>query len=239
MGFEKGNIVWQLRGTVINKLKLNPLSVYYGETLVHGLTFPTKVVHLEPRELLASLDVTCDPSQGAVTVTRGNNKGEGYTIAVTPAQELPLGPFDFPIVLRATTKTGEQLPPLDVRVRGAIYRDIQAFPHELSLGQQYLNQAVTTDVVISSARSELFEVTDVRHGTDVMDVRAAIEGTADRHRFTVTVLPSALGARTSQLEFVIQKPGNDPEQVSTPIHYAVFDELKTLYIPIDHKSNDR
>lgn len=234
-GRRLGDIVWELRGNVSNELRLNPTSVLYGQTsLVRGRPIPTKTVNLESTKPLKSVEASCDNSMGSVTVVPRGRDNRRYEIAVSPNEELPLGRFQFRIPAIATTSHDERLPPLYLYVRGTIYPDIQAFPRELSLGQQYLNRPVVADVVLASARREAFAVMEVQHGHDVASVAPQNSEASHKHGFTVTVVPTGVAQQESHLDFIIQKPGAEPQRVAVRIRYYVFDESKSVRIPTQH-----
>ena len=240
MGYEYGEIGWEVQGAISNALSIEPSSVFYGESvLVKDSPIPTKSVRLTTKKPLSSVELYCDDSFGTASVIHANDEKREWEIQVTPSATLPLGDFSYGVLVRAFDNANEPLPEVHLVVRGKILPDVQAFPATLSLGQQFLGKQVKSELTISSTCGELFRVSQAGHGDDVTSVTSSQNNPpqGSSHRFTVILMPASTGSQETQLRFVVEKPGEAREEVLVPITYYVFDESNAVHLPVPMKPN--
>jgi hypothetical protein len=232
-GYEHGEFGWEVRGSISNALRVTPPTVFYGETLLaKGSPIPAKSVDLESKNELMAVDVTCDSYFGLATAVVVENDPCQWVIEIAPSDELPIGPFAYTVAVNAIDKNRKALPAMYLHVRGTIFPDIQAFPHELLLGQQHADEPVTAEIVLSSARGDQFEITSVDHGKDVFGLAPPRRPAAKSHRIPVTVVPTGNAACESHVVFTVKKSQKVPQRVKVPVRYYVLDEAKTVCLPI-------
>ncbi len=86
---------WTIHGRFKSRVTFNALSVHFGEEVVQGSPAPTRrvaaTVHVPMQRLEARVE---PPSAGTASVTLVPDKPDGLELKITPANTLPIGPFN-------------------------------------------------------------------------------------------------------------------------------------------------
>lgn len=157
-------------------------------------------------------------SASAQAILLSPNSGK---LTVTPAPNLPDGPYAFRVDVIATTKFGEILPAAHLPVRGICRRDLCAIPPAVTFGVCKLGGVVETSLVIQSRKRRPFSIDSVSGYSTDLQVEAVDLADVDGKCFRVRQLIDSTGGVQREIAFdVISTDTRSHQRLSVPVSYV-------------------
>ena len=181
---------WTIAGTVLNLLNVPVGRLDILDGCVSGGPPRGRTFHVTAQKPLARVEADLDSSYGSVRVEPAGP--DRWAVTVTPSPQLPAGPFEFRVPIRAVTPDGESHPSTTVVVAGEMHPPVRAFPRTAQ---------VVGDVTVPGPAVAEVSVT-VPDGWAVARVESDAAGTDAKH-----VGPAPDGGRLYRITQPTPNPG--------------------------------
>jgi len=233
-----GQLGWELRGSVRSPVYVSASVIDFAENLVLGQTFKPQSVTVKCHAPMQELKADCDSDLASAELIRvvtpnsrsspGSSAPGEYEVRVTPSQTLPEGRFDFRIQLMGKTAEGESFPAIPVRVVGRVVSDVRGLPESLRFGTVAAGDVVEGAVELFSLSGDVFAVSSVKLGPNVLGVEPASSEPAMWHVFRIKYEGTGSGQQQSSVTFQTHKDGGESRAVRVPITSYVVSQVRVL-----------
>lgn len=165
---------WEVAGLVRkNPIHASsPLIRYAESSLIAGIPFPHQSIDLVVpvgSEWGRPTVSVVPPEIGTAEVISGTGSPGRYRLTVKPVDDIPVGTFDFGVVV-SVPHEGSAVPPTrTIRVVGQVRHDLGATPETIAFGVRPRGSVATEQVLLRSRGNRSFEVVEV--STDDPDLR--------------------------------------------------------------------
>jgi hypothetical protein len=176
---------WRVHGTVRALVTCKPSSISFGETTVDNQHFESQTVSLRCIEPASSVFASCESAHVQVKVTP-TGSADRFELTVTPANDLPVGRFAFPISLHPTDATGRQLPSASLYATGVVAPDFYVEPSTMILNLAHAQSENDTRFQVLSHSAARADRVDVEPEDDAISI-IPVAGGSPNDRFSVTV----------------------------------------------------
>jgi hypothetical protein len=202
----------ELRGRVRIPVRLETLSLDFGDSLVRGAPYPTMRTVGTSVEDVSTLYVAERPGylQAMIDKTRS-----GWTVSVQPLQETPES-FATVVWLAGRLATGERFSGLPLQVNGRVVDDIRSTPEAITFAPLKVGVTATDYVVLSSRSNKRFRITDVR--TD--DGITVTPHDSDLHSYSIAITVDRPGHHNRSVWFSVTT--DSAEQATLVLPVTVF-----------------
>lgn len=210
---------WTIRGRVEKALTIAPTALDFGNPLMRGRPFSSRVTSVSCGPPMKDLTAECDPAFATVKVSRVAKSAGKYEIAVTPANALPSGPFDFRVTLRGRIVDGKTVSGV-VGVVGWVREELAFVPDRVMFGAGRLGQTVQETVTLQlppGTRMKVIGFGNLSGGTAVERVPG---GDPQCQVFRVSQKVSRVGDQRTIIRCRVEREGIEKqEEVSLSLTY--------------------
>ena len=223
---------WSLDGTTRYSITVPKTVIFDGaDRLRHGSAFPSTTIplraHVDLRELIAK----SESPFAELAVDRNPDDLRDFAILLSLARSMPIGEFEFDVVLVSVLADGTELPPVPVRVLGVVEADIHAVPESVAIRPRRRGRTGREAVVLQSYSGTPFTVDHVRVSGVFADCRivprARELGTDDlRETHEYDIVPrSAFDSAedNGDITFYCKTKAGDRHVVVVPAQIAYYD----------------
>lgn len=207
---------WMVRGRVKSAFTLSPRQVHFGESLMRGQPFASRIVTLTPLTALESVTASCDPKFASVKVS---GKGDRYYLEIMPNDSLPSGPLRFEVIVEAAIRGGRESARLAAQVAGTVMQDLQTVPAAVAFGAVPVGRTVTETLVLRSVNGTEFEVKAIDFSSSDITVASTAKPFDNGQTFRLTQRVSQRGNQSSTVTFLLRTPDGETSTVSVQITY--------------------
>jgi hypothetical protein len=169
--------------------------------LVFGASRNAATVRLYGHRDFERVEAECDPALGSVRVNTAG--GRGYDLIYEPASELPLGPLEARLRVRAYVRSEQ--PPIEVEyvVHGNVLHPVEALPVGLTLGAQPVGETLAEAVTLVPRGDRPLGAVTVDLAPEGAQVDVS-ESTPERVVLSVRQRIAAEGARIEPIRLRVQ-----------------------------------
>lgn len=208
---------WTIHGTVRRRFIASPPHLSFGDVVAGETPSSSRGCRILSRTRLQNVYCKCPPglASGAVVADRGST----YDLQVTLSPCLPVGSFQFDVVLAGQeAATGDKCE-FKLPVAGRIVDVVQLIPDVLRLGIRRLGDVVEEDVVIRSrSGAPLYSISASSNETDT-SVSSSFT-IPSGHSFAIRQEISAAGFQRREIAFEIQEShGSSPRTIFLRLEY--------------------
>lgn len=180
---------------------------------------PRKVV-VQAHTPVEKLDFRIEPAIAKIQSAPSPDGPQQFIFSISPLPSLPPGPFKGEIVVDVIGPDGERVPGAALPFAGNIQPQVRPLPARLLLGAKRVGEKAEATVVLQAPAEAAWNLEHIE--TDSFEVRVeAIKGdkALAGRAFRVIQQIKEEGDHTSQVRFVIRRPGQEPLVLTTEIHY--------------------
>ncbi|MCI0638709.1 MAG: hypothetical protein L0Y72_23975 [Gemmataceae bacterium] len=208
---------WKIHGRVKRALSLSPSVLVFGQELIAGEPFPPKKVRAIGHVLLSDLLPAQKSAWYSVSVTGPDPKRGDFDVAISPSESLPVGRFQFDIILRPIAADGVELPSVALGVEGRVLPFVECFPESVNFGAVPVGFGGFEKVLLRSRTQKDFTVLSFR--TSSPEIKVQEVGDADGGRaFRIGIVQARKGAQSADVIFALR---SEPEAKEVEVRLPV------------------
>ena len=145
---------WTITGVVRSRLSLETPRLAFGDQCHHRGTGVTRRVMAKAHVPLLRVEATAPAELAAVQVDEAPESLGEYRILISPRPDLPVGPFQFEVQVRAVTPDGAIHPCAAIEVSGEMQATTRVFPKVILLENRHLGEEVACQVNLTLASKD-------------------------------------------------------------------------------------
>jgi hypothetical protein len=223
LGDERPLASWHVRGLVKNAFFWKPRELDFGDTLVEGQPYPTRLIDVTCYEPCKGFQVSLDSKDLAAIAKNPSGDGLHFQVAVAPRATLESGVHKFKLALGAVRESGERLPGLSVPVEARIRPDLQILPLLAHFGDLKQGESGEETITLASRAGRAFEVAGFDCSSKNVNVVPLAPKQPGTKVFRVRMKSSKPGAEDSEVRFKIRYLSQTDSAAPHLAETAVFD----------------
>lgn len=162
------SVRWKIHGRVHRVLHLEKPVLDFGRIPESAQPLGTRTSAVSTLVPVSRVEVKCNSPSFRASVCRRKDQADQFSVSVTPAEKLPVGPFHCDVTLSARLEDGQQVRAgtlrvegtviKNLRVEGRIISDIDVTPPTVVFGARAIGEEASETVTIFSYSGKQFEV---------------------------------------------------------------------------------
>ncbi len=231
---------WEIHGEILNPFACEPSSPLAIDELVFGASRNAATVKLHGHRDFERVEAECDPALGSVRINTAG--GRDYDLIYEPASELPLGPLEARLRVRASERSEQ--PPIEIEyvVHGNVLHPVEALPAGLTLGAQPVGETIEETVTLVPRGAGPLGAVAVELAPEGAQVDVS-ESTPERVILNVHQRIAAEGARIEPIHLRVQTADGKPlPPLEVNVAYVGVrgsPEVEATHSPVEAKESSR
>jgi hypothetical protein len=214
---------WALTGNSRMAMSIEPDAVSFGDSLVEGQAFPSRVVQLHAYVPLARVAAKTDSDVVDVELRGSADDGTDRQIVIRPKAGLGAGTHRCEVLIGGETPNGESLPQRRFPVELQVLGDVAATPTAINFGAYPRGSTVAETLVIQTRSGAAIDVECLdldSPGTRVETVRSD----PSFKQFRVNQEVTDVGEHKGTLRFLVRRHGEGEVAIPIAVRYLGLED---------------
>jgi hypothetical protein len=209
---------WKMAGVVRSRISLDAPKLAFGDQCNRAGSIVTRKIHAKAHIPLQRLEAVAPPEFATARVEPVSGSPSEYQILVSPRTDLPIGPFQFEVRIRAVEPDGSVRACASIDVSGEMQPTTRIFPKVILLGDRQLGETAEAEINVRLAAKD-WKIDRIE--TDSEDISVSNGQTDEKGEVRLGVIQKIrrLGDVVSHCRIVIRKPDGNTEVVTSEVHY--------------------